>query len=133
MINYIFLVLLLLASTVLLKCTSFPLVIPFVNFVWLFHLYGILITIMPFFFMIFFPLLPDDYSCKYIFYFTLLVFQTNNANLSCNFLVSYNVTGLFTNIPFHEIINIAISLIFNHNPNLNITKKELKKLFIFPS
>ena len=25
----------------------------------------------------------------------------------------------------------AINLIFNHNPNLNITKKELKKLFLF--
>ena len=30
-----------------------------------------------------------------------------------------------------EIINIAINLIFNHNPNLNITKKELKKIFPF--
>ena len=26
---------------------------------------------------------------------------------------------------------MAINLIFNHNPNLNITKKELKKLFLF--
>ena len=25
----------------------------------------------------------------------------------------------------------AINLIFNHNPNLNITRKELKKLFLF--
>ena len=24
-----------------------------------------------------------------------------------------------------------ITLIFNHNPNLNVTKKELKKLFLF--
>ena len=30
-----------------------------------------------------------------------------------------------------ETIDIAINLIFNHNPNLNITKKELKKLFLF--
>ena len=40
-------------------------------------------------------------------------------------------TSLFTNIPLQEIIDIAINLIFNHNPNLNITKKELKKLFLF--
>ena len=30
-----------------------------------------------------------------------------------------------------KLIDIAINLIFNHNPNLNI-KKELKKLFLFP-
>ena len=47
------------------------------------------------------------------------------------FLLSYNVTSLFTNIPPQETIDIAINLIFNHNPNLNITKKELKKLFLF--
>ena len=32
---------------------------------------------------------------------------------------------------FPETINMAINLIFNHNPNLNITKKELKKLLLF--
>ena len=26
---------------------------------------------------------------------------------------------------------MVINLIFNHNPNLNITRKELKKLFLF--
>ena len=36
-----------------------------------------------------------------------------------------DVTSLFTNIPFQETIDIAINLIFNHNPNLNITRKEL--------
>ena len=28
-------------------------------------------------------------------------------------------------------MDIAINLIFNHNRNLNITRKELKKLFLF--
>ena len=46
-------------------------------------------------------------------------------------LVSYDVTSLFTNISLQETIDIAINLIFNHNPNLNITRKELKKLFLF--
>ena len=41
------------------------------------------------------------------------------------FLVSYNVISLFTNIPFQETIDIAINFIFNDNPNLNITRKEL--------
>ena len=59
------------------------------------------------------------------------VFQIKNANLSKKFLVSCNVTSLFTNIPLRENIEIAINLIFNHNLNLKITRKELKKLFLF--
>ena len=74
------------------------------------------------------PLVPNDYSCKDTFSF---VSQTKNAHLSKKCLVSYDVTSLFTNIPLQETIDIPINLIFNHNPNLNITKKELKKLFLF--
>ena len=57
--------------------------------------------------------------------------QIKNASLSKKFIVSYNVTSLFTDIPLQETIDIAIDLIFNHNRNLNITEKELKKLFLF--
>ena len=74
------------------------------------------------------PLVPNDYSCKDTFSF---VSQIKNGNLSKKFLVSYDVTSLFTNIPLHETIDIAINVIFNHNPNVNITRKELKKLFLF--
>ena len=70
----------------------------------------------------------NDYSCKDTYSF---VSQIKNANLSKKFLVSYELTSLFTNIPFQETIDIAINLIFNPNPNQNITKKELKKLFLF--
>ena len=47
------------------------------------------------------------------------------------FLVSYDVTSLFTNIPLQQTIDIdiAVNLIFNPNPNLNITRKELKNYF----
>ena len=38
-------------------------------------------------------------------------------------------SSLSTNIPPQETIDIAIHLIFNHNPNLNITRKELPFLF----
>ena len=76
------------------------------------------------------PLVPNNYSCKDTFNF---VSQIKNANLSKKFLVSYNVTSLFTSIPLQETIDIAINLIFNHNANLNITKRELKKLFLFAS
>ena len=74
------------------------------------------------------PLVLNDYSCKGTFSF---VSQIKNANLSKTFLVSYDVTSLFTSISLQETIDIAINLIFNHNPNLTITKKELKKLFLF--
>ena len=40
------------------------------------------------------PLVPNDYSYTFSF-----VSQIKNANLSKKFLVSYNVTSLFTNIP----------------------------------
>ena len=53
-----------------------------------------------------------------------------NANLCKRFLVSCDLTSLFTNIPLQETIGIAINLISNHNTNLNITRKELKKLFL---
>ena len=68
------------------------------------------------------PLVPNDYSCKDTLSF---VSQIKNANLSRKFLVSYDVTSLFTTIPLQETIDIAINLIFNDNPNLNTTKKEL--------
>ena len=74
------------------------------------------------------PVVPDDYSCKDTFSF---VSQIKNANLSGRFLVFYDVTSPFTNIPLQETIDIEINLICNHNLNLNITKKELKKLFLF--
>ena len=68
------------------------------------------------------PLVPNVYSCKDTFSF---VSQIKNAHASKIYLVSYDVTSLFTNIPLQETIDIAINLIFNHNPNLNIIKKEL--------
>ena len=68
------------------------------------------------------PLVPNDYSCKDTFPF---VSQIKNAKLSKKFLVSYNVTNLFTNIPLQETIKIAINLPFYHNPNLDINRKEL--------
>ena len=42
------------------------------------------------------PLVPNDYSYKDTFSF---VSQIKNANLSKKFIVSYDVTSLFTDIP----------------------------------
>ena len=65
---------------------------------------------------------------KILFFF---VSQIKNANPSKKFIVSYDVTSLFTNTPLQETTDIAINLIFNHNPNLGITRKELKIFFLF--
>ena len=103
---------------------SFPKLRPIVSSIGTFDY----IILLVFFVTFFHPLVPNDYSSKDTFSF---VSQVKNANLSRIFLVSYNVTSLFTNIPLQETIDKAINPIFNHNPNLDITKKELKRLFLF--
>ena len=47
------------------------------------------------------------------------------------FLISYDVCSLFTIIPLQETIQIAVELIFQNNPQLKVTKRELKQLFNF--
>ena len=128
MIKCILLVLLILVAMVLLKCTNFHLMIHFLNFVQLFYLQALLIIILPVSSAIFFhPQYLTITRAKILF----LVSQIKNANVSRKFLVYYDVTSLFTNISLSETIDIGINLIFNHNPNLNITKRELKKHFLF--
>ena len=96
---------------------SFPKLLPIVSSIGTFNYIP-----TPFLWDLLSPLVPYDYSCKGTFSF---VSQIKNANLSKKFLVSCNVTILFTRILLQETIDIAINLIFNHNPNLNITRKEL--------
>ena len=85
MINCILLVLLLLASMVLLKCTNSHLVKlrPIVSSIAIFD-YNLVRLLSDFLS----PLVPNDYSCKDTLSF---VSQINNANLSKKFLVSYDV------------------------------------------
>ena len=71
-------------------------------------------------------LVPNDNSCKDTFSF---VSQIKNANLSGKFPLSYDATSLFINISLQEKIDIGIYFIFNHNPNLNITKNNFFNQF----
>ena len=102
---------------------SFPKLCPIVSSVGTFscNLPGFLCNLLS-------PLLPNSYSCKDTFSF---VSQIKSANLSRKCLLSYDVTSLFTNIPLQETIGTAINFILNHNPNLNITRQELKNVFLF--
>ena len=87
---------------------SFPKLRPIVSSI------GIFIhNLAPFLCNLLSPLVSNDYSCKDTFSF---VYQIKNASLS---------RSLFTNNALQETIDIAINFIFNHDPNLNITKKEL--------
>ena len=122
MINCILLVLLLLVSMVLIKCTKFSSSDSFTKLRPIVSSTGTFNYTLAHFLCDLLSLVPNDYSCKDTFSF---VSQIKNANLSKKFLVSYDVTRLFTNIPYQETIDIAINLIFNHNPNLNITRKGL--------
>ena len=127
--NCILLFLLLLVSMVHLECTNSPFVIQFLNFVRLFRLQVLLIIILLVSFVIFSHLLFLMVTLAKILF--LLFSQIKNANFSKTFLVSYDVNSLFTNIPLQESVDIAINLIFNHNPNLNITRKKTLKTFPF--
>ena len=71
---------------------------------------------------------PNFCSWKDTFSF---VCQIKNGNFFGKFFVSYNLTSFLTNIPLQESINTEKNIISHHNPNLNITKKERKKLFLF--
>ena len=72
------------------------------------------------------PHLPSDLCSQDSFTF---VKEITQVSLIDKYLVSYDVTSLFTNIPLEETINIAIEVIFQNNPNINISQADLKKLF----
>ena len=46
-------------------------------------------------------------------------------------MISYDVCTLFTSILLKETMDIAVDLLFEHNPDFKITKNELKELFDF--
>ena len=44
------------------------------------------------------------------------------------FLISFDVSSLFTNIPLSEAIDIAADLIFESGPDIKFPKPELQQL-----
>ena len=47
------------------------------------------------------------------------------------FLISFDVCSLFTSIPLKGTIDLAVDLLFEHNPDVKITEDNLKKFFEF--
>jgi len=70
----------------------------------------------------------STFSCEGSFTFVKEVKEVRFLN---KFMVSFDVTSLFTNIPLDETINIALDRIFTNHPNIKISKSDLKKLFLF--
>ena len=73
------------------------------------------------------PLIPSEHCATDTFTF---VREIKELNYDEKFMVSFDVTSLFTNIPLHETIDIAVDLLFD-NHNIKMTKVQMKKLFMF--
>ena len=74
------------------------------------------------------PIVPTCHCTKDTFTFCEEIKKVSATN---RFLIFYDVCSLFTSIPLKETIDIAVNLLFDHNPGLNVSKAELKKLFEF--
>ena len=48
-----------------------------------------------------------------------------------NLLVSFDISSIFRNILLNETIELALDYILSNNPDVNISRKDLKKLFQF--
>ena len=73
------------------------------------------------------PLIPSEHCATDTFTF---VQEIKELDYDEKFMVSFNVTSLFTNIPLHETIDLAVDLLFD-NHNIKMTKVQMKKLFMF--
>ena len=74
------------------------------------------------------PCIPNEYTTADTFSF---VSELKNIAASNKFMVSFDVTSLFTNIPLNESIDLAVSYILQNNSNLKLSKEDLTKLFSF--
>ena len=71
---------------------------------------------------------PNDHSAKDTFSF---VEELKAVSVTYKYVVSYDVTSLFTNIPLEETIHLTIDLLFEAKPDLKISRKDLQKHFQF--
>ena len=75
------------------------------------------------------PKIPSIHSTQDTFTFIKELEEVRDYS---NFLVSFDVSSLFTNISLNETIELALDYyILSNNPEVNISRKHLKKLFQF--
>ena len=46
-------------------------------------------------------------------------------------MVTFDISSLFTNLPLNETIELAVDCILSNNPNITMSRQQLKKLFHF--
>ena len=72
--------------------------------------------------------IPNGRSAKDTFSF---VEELKTVIVTSKYIVSYDVTSLFTNMPLEETINLTINLLFEAKSDLKISRKDLQKLVQF--
>ena len=70
--------------------------------------------------------IPSIHSTQDTFTFIKELEEVRDYN---NFWVSFDVSSLFTNIPLNETTELALDYILSNNPDVNISRKDLQKLF----
>ena len=57
--------------------------------------------------------------------------EINKLKGNGKFMTSFDVVSLYTNIPLNETIDLAVNIIKVNEPNIKVSHKELKQLFMF--
>ena len=70
--------------------------------------------------------IPNDHSTKNTFSF---VEEVKTVSVTDTYIVFYDVTSLFINIPLEEVLNLTIDLLFEAKLDLKISRKDLQKRF----
>ena len=72
------------------------------------------------------PHIPTEHCATDTFTF---VQDIQSLSMFGKFMVSFDVESLFTNIPLGECIDLAVNYISEGNPDLKLSKSELRSLF----
>ena len=70
------------------------------------------------------PCIPTDHCATDTF-----VQDIQSLSMSRKCMVSFDVESLFTNIPLEEGIDLAVNYVSEGNPDLKLSKSELRSLF----
>ena len=74
------------------------------------------------------PHIPKQYSTRDTFTFVNDISEIDSKD---KFMISFDVSSLFTNIPLAETVDIAIQLLLDNEPGLGMSREELVTLFEF--
>jgi len=74
------------------------------------------------------PHIPSEHCALDTFTF---VCEINELPLFGKFMVSFDVESLFTNIPLEDCVNLVVDYSSKGNPDLQLTKTELRNPFLF--